>query len=140
MIYTRVSLSELVPLSRPPLCNSLSERTRYRNILVIGTICNVLVIGTALCDSLSERTRYRNVLVIGTNCSDNEYTCTLVFSGTLVHLYSVVHLYTCIEWYTCTLVFSGTDLYTSIVPIRSTAGHTPYTNKLFKKRAPASVA
>jgi len=30
-IYTRVSLSELVPLSRPPLCDSLTERTRYPN-------------------------------------------------------------------------------------------------------------
>jgi len=59
-MYTRVSLSELVPLSRPPLCNSLSERTPYRNVLLIGTVCNVLVIGTALCDSLSERTPYRN--------------------------------------------------------------------------------
>ena len=49
---------------------SLSERTRYRNVLVIGTICsdneytkffcNVLGIGTAFA------IRYRNVLVIGT--------------------------------------------------------------------------
>ena len=83
--YTRVSLS------RPPLCNSLSERTHYRNVLVIGTICsnneytkflcNVLGIGTALCDLLSERTRYRNVLVIGT------YSLSEQFSGTNLYTY-----------------------------------------------------
>ena len=82
--YTRVSLSELVPLSRPPLCDSLSERTRYRNVLVIGTICsdneytkflcNVLGIGTALCDSLSERTRYRNNLLQPYSLSEQPYS------------------------------------------------------------------
>jgi len=79
-MYTRVSLSELVPLSRPPLCDSLSERTPYRNVLLIGTICNVLVIGTALCDSLSERTPYRNK----TNCSDKEYSWPYSLSEQIV--------------------------------------------------------
>jgi hypothetical protein len=32
--FTRVSLSELVPLSRPPLRDSLSERSRYQNNLL----------------------------------------------------------------------------------------------------------
>ncbi len=76
-IYTGVSLSEQVPLSRPPLCNSLLERTPYRNVPLIGTncsnkeytkcLCNILLIGTIL----SSDTEY--VLLIGTICSYKEY-------------------------------------------------------------------
>ena len=108
-LYTRVSLSELVPLSRPPLCDSLSERTPYRNVLLIGTYS---LSEQFVTYSLSEQLfaiRYRNVLLIGTNCSDKEYCQPYSLSE-------------------------------QFVPIRSTAGRTPYPNKLFKKRAPASVA
>jgi hypothetical protein len=53
-VYTGISLSERVPLSRPPLRVSLSERTRYRN----------------------SNNEYR--LVIRTaNCSDNEYSLVI---------------------------------------------------------------
>jgi len=67
-MYTRVSLSEQVPLSRPPLCNSLSERTRYRNVLVIRTNCSDNEYTKCLC----------NVLVIRTILSsDNEYVLVI---------------------------------------------------------------
>jgi hypothetical protein len=79
--YTRVSLSELVPLSRPPLCDSLSERTRYRNVLLIGTysLSEQFVPITSTLNffvtySVSEQLfaiRYLNVLAIGTLSSDN---------------------------------------------------------------------
>ncbi len=52
--------------------------------LVIGTSS---VIETPLCNSLSERTPYRNVLLIGKNCSDNKYAkclCNVLFIGTIL--------------------------------------------------------
>ncbi len=104
-LYTGVSLSEQVPLSRPPLCNSLSESTRYRNVLVIGTY------------SLSEQiVPIRSTLNIFVTYSLSEQSWVPITST-----YSLSEQIVLIRSTFCYFVL-----------IRSTAGRTPYRNNLIR--------